>query len=66
MDGIMKQILSRVLSEEVGRQEKWQDDDMERFGRDVSGRDNVISAIREFMTKEGIEFRDDFYMDGLR
>lgn len=61
MNEFMKCILSRVLSEEVGRQEHWADLEEEKFGFDRSDREDTVEKIKTFMVENGIDFREDFY-----
>lgn len=51
-------ILSRVLSAEIGNQEIWKEQDLERFGCDKIGRDEIIEEIRQFMKDNDIKFDD--------
>lgn len=62
MNDFMRSILSRVLSEEIGRQQHWADLEEKEFGTDRSDREDNAKRIREFMDKNGIEFREDFYL----
>ena len=55
----IREILSRVLSAEIGNQEIWKEQDLERFGCDKIGRDEIIEEIRQFMKDNDIKF-DDF------
>ena len=61
MTNVMKGILSRILSQEIAHQEQWQKDDIERFGEDITKRDEIIEEIKSFMDENGIEFSDHFY-----
>lgn len=56
-------ILSRVLSEEIGRQEKWKNKDMDN-GFDTTDRDEAVAELQQFMRDNNIEFRTDYYLDG--
>lgn len=58
MKDIMKSILSRVLSEEIAHQENWKDEEPGNVTRD-----RVISEIKNFMEENGIEFRQDYYLN---
>lgn len=62
MDNFMRSILSRVLSEEIGKQQHWADLEEKELGTDRSARENNAKRIREFMDNTGIEFREDFYL----
>lgn len=62
MDEFMKGILSRVLSEEIAKQQKWADREERDFGMDRSNREDNVKRIQEFMDKNEIKFREDFYM----
>jgi hypothetical protein len=57
-------ILSRVLSEEIGRQEKWKNKDMDN-GFNTTDRDEAVAELQQFMRDNDIEFRTDYYFDGL-
>lgn len=48
MNEVMKGILSRCLTEEIERQNKWKKQDIE-YGFDGKQRDLIISDIRDFM-----------------
>ena len=61
MTDLMKGILSRILSQEIAHQEQWQKDDIERFGEDITKRDEIIEEIKSFMDENGIEFSSHFY-----
>lgn len=56
-------ILSRVLSEEIGRQEKWKIKDSNN-GFDTTDRDEAIQEIKNFMVENNIEIRTDYYLEG--
>lgn len=60
----MKSIFSRLLSTEIGKQEKWKNRDEDR-GFDTSDRDKVVAEIQQFMKDNQIEFRTDYYLEGL-
>lgn len=62
MDDFMRSILSRVLSEEIGKQQHWADLEEKELGADRSDREDNAKRIREFMDKNDIEFRKDFYL----
>lgn len=62
MDGFMECILSRVLSEEIGRQLRWADKEEKEFGTDRSDREENAKLIRKFMEENNIEFREDFFL----
>lgn len=57
-------ILSRVLSVEIGNQEKWKNKDMDN-GFDTTDRDEAVTELQQFMRDNNIEFRTDYYFDGL-
>ena len=61
MKDMMKSILSRVLSEEIAHQENWKDEEHGNVNRD-----RIISEIKNFMEENGIEFRQDFYINERR
>lgn len=68
MNEIIKTILSRVLSEELGRQQAWLEED-EKFGDEfiavnklVDNRKEVIATIEAFMDENGIEHDNSFKM----
>lgn len=63
MTDTMKSVLSRVFSQEIGKQEKWKNEDEER-GFDASDRYEVVADIQDFMRDNQIEFRVDYYWDG--
>ena len=56
----MNHILERVLSEELGRQDAWLEEDRS-MGFDVSNRKSAIDEIHEFMMTNDISIRQDFY-----
>lgn len=62
MDEFMKSILSRVLSEEIGKQQYWGFVEEKEYGTDPSNREDNARRIRQFMTDNDIEFREDFYL----
>ena len=59
----MKSILSRVLSEEIGRQYLWQAKER-HLGLDdvVIDRDITVQTIKDFMEWNDIEFNQDSYV----
>lgn len=61
MKDMMKSILSRVLSEEIAHQENWKHEEHGNVNRD-----RIISEIKNFMEENGIEFRQDFYINERR
>ncbi len=63
MTEVQRMILSRVLSQELGKQERWMRKEKEQFGTDGSDRKSLKKEIENFMEKEGIEFREDFYLE---
>lgn len=63
MTDVMNGILSRVLSQEIAHQEIWQQQEVERFGKEMTGRNNIIKEIQNFMIENDIPFRNDFYLD---
>ena len=55
MDAFMKGILSRVLSDEIRNQKKWQEDERKMgFSDDRTDRDYNIKKITEFMEENDI------------
>lgn len=63
MTEVQRMILSRVLSQELGKQERWMRKEKEQFGTDGSDRKSLKKEIENFMEEEGIEFREDFYLE---
>lgn len=63
MTSTLKSVFSRVLSEEIGKQEKWKNND-EDNGFDASHRDEVVKEIQQFMRDNEIDFRTDYYFEG--
>lgn len=63
MDRFMNSILSRVLSEEIGRQLRWADKEEKEFGMDRSNREDNAKRIKKFMDENEIDFREDFYLE---
>lgn len=59
----IREILSRVLSAEIGNQEIWKEQDLERFSCDKIGRDEIIEEIRQFMKDNDIKFDDFSYFN---
>ena len=59
MDAFMKSILSRVLSDEIRNQKKWQEDEKKMgFPDEYTDRDYNIKRITEFMKENDIVFRE--------
>lgn len=56
---MMKAILSRVLSQEVARQEIWKKDDIEDVTKQS---DEIIKNIKDWMKHNDIKFSLDWYM----
>ena len=55
----MKSILSRVLSDEIRNQKKWQEDEKKMgFPDEYTDRDYNIKRITEFMKENDIVFRE--------
>lgn len=55
MDAFMKSILSRVLSDEIRNQKKWQEDEKKMgFSDEYTDRDYNIKRITEFMEENDI------------
>lgn len=55
MDAFMKGILSRVLSDEIRNQKKWQEDERKMgFSDDRTHRDANIAHIEKFMEENDI------------
>lgn len=65
MDNVMKGILSRVLSQELANQEKWQQKEVKEYGADLAERDEIKAIINKFMEENDIEFRTDYYFECL-
>ena len=63
MTTLMNGLLERVLSEELGRQTAWRQQDTDR-GFDTADREKVMQEIRDFMKENDIKYRDDFFTDG--
>ena len=61
MDDFMRTILSRVLSQEIGNQIRWKDEDIKNGFGDAMSRDENIEEIKEFMKQNGIEIRPDYF-----
>lgn len=61
MDDFMRTILSRVLSQEIGNQMRWKDEDIKNGFGDGADRDKNIGKIKEFMKQNGIEIRPDYF-----
>lgn len=61
MDDFMRSILSRVLSEEIGRQEEWKKKEMSYRLSSVLERDDNIARIKKFMDENKIEIRPDYF-----
>ena len=66
MSECMRSILSRVLSQEIGHQEKWKNEEEDKYGRCMGDRDEYVEEIRQFMKENNIEFRADFYLEAVR
>lgn len=60
MDNFMKSILSRVLSEEIGRQEHWKQQEIEYRLSSALERDDNIERIKKFMEENGIEIKTEY------
>ena len=56
----MKSVLSRVLSQEIGNQLKWKENDINNGFSDGTDRNNNIARIKKFMSDNDIEFRQDY------
>lgn len=63
MTKTMSAILVRVLSEELGRQRAWRENDIEE-GFDGSDRDEVIEEIKTFMKENSIDINSSYALDG--
>ena len=61
MNKIMKGILSRLLSQEIANQERWQQDEIKKYGKQKLDRDKIIKNIKDFMKENEIEFSYDWY-----
>lgn len=66
MSEFMRSILSRVLSQEIGHQEKWKNEEEDKYGYCNADRDNYVKEIQQFMQDNNIEFRTDFYLEAVR
>ena len=64
MTGTVKSVLTRVLSEELGRQAQWLEDD-KKMGFDITPRTKVIDELHKFMEENDIKVRDDYYFDAF-
>ena len=62
MTDLMRGLLERVLSEELGRQAAWLQQDEENLIF-IGNRENVMQEIKDFMKENDIRFRDDFYIN---
>lgn len=63
MNKTMTAILERVLSEELGRQHAWREQDISN-GFDGKDRDAVIADIKSFMKENSIDFTRSYFYDG--
>lgn len=63
MNSIMKGILSRLLSQEIANQERWQQDEIKKYGKQQIDRDKIIKNIKDFMRENEIEFSERCYDD---
>lgn len=61
MNSIMKGILSRLLSQEIANQERWQENEIKEFGKQQIDRDKIIKNIKDFMKENEIEFSERCY-----
>lgn len=61
MNSIMKGILSRLLSQEIANQERWQQDEIKKFGKQQIDRDKIIKNIKDFMRENEIGFSERCY-----
>ena len=61
MNNIMKGILSRLLSQEIANQERWQQNEIKEFGKQQIDRDKIIKNIKNFMKENEIEFSERCY-----
>ncbi len=59
----MKNILERVLSQEIAKQEIWSKEDVELFGEHMN-RNGIINEIKQFMKDEDIRFNQEWYIRG--
>ena len=56
MTTIVKAILSRVLTNEVVNQIRWQSSEAKEYGNAPDAREPIINEILDFMRANGIEF----------
>lgn len=56
-------ILERVLSEELGKQSVWKEDD-KKHGFPIDTRNEAIKDIEDFMKVNGIKLNRAYYFDG--
>lgn len=56
----MQGILSRVLSQEIAKQEIWNKEDI---ANGFPTREGTIQEIKDFMEENNIKFRKDFYYE---
>lgn len=61
MNSIMKGILSRLLSQEIANQERWQQDEIKKYGKQQIDRDKIIKNIKDFMRENEIGFSERCY-----
>lgn len=59
MDDFMISILSRVLSQEIGNQERWAKQEQDRGV--YTDREHTIDKIKKFMEENKIEIRPDYF-----
>lgn len=62
MDGTIKNILSRVLSEELGKQVLWEQKDLQS-GIKTDNRAETRLKIIEYMDKNDIPFIQEYYIN---
>jgi len=63
MTKTMSAILVRVLSEELGRQKAWREQDISN-GFENAYRNNVMKEIEDFMKENDIEINSSYVYDG--
>ncbi len=63
MNDTMNAVLSRILSEEIAKQEVWRDLEQTQFEISPDSRNEVIDTVKAFMQENNIDFRQDFYCE---
>ena len=65
MTDIIKSILKRTLSEEIGKQMAWRDNEKDK-GYPFVNRKEIIEEIKAYMSEQGIEVDDDYLFNGYQ